>query len=408
MRTKKLLLSMCRMSVVLFFALTFLPAAGFCDEKEAPKTLTIGCIAGMTGFSSGPERALEQGSQLAVDYVNSKGGITIKGQKYLVNMITEDHKSTSEGAAAAATKLVYSDKVKFIAGATMPFSNVAINSVTTPNKVLQAAVWSLGSPVEYGPRTPYKFITMNGAVEGMETMLAFMAEAHPEVKTIAVLHPDDGTVPFIQKHIERVAKKYGIKVVGDVIPFALDTVDYTTVTKKAIARKADAIGITAGWPTMCAGVLKIARQAGYKKPIWASTYMPAEDVPKIAGKEFSNLFYHHGILADDPQNDPMVKELQSMMQAKFSEQPPIYWVALGFDNVWMLLQAIEAAQSLDPTEVMDKWEKMDTMKSVWGGVAHLGGMETYGIRHSITHPIPIIGLMNGEIKTMKWIDFIAP
>ena len=408
MRKRKVILSMCRMSMVLFIALTILPAVGFSDEKEASKTLTIGCIAGLTGFSSGSERAIEQGSRLAVDYVNNKGGITIKGQKYLINLVTEDHKSTSEGAAAAATKLVYSDKVKFIAGATMPFTNIAINSVTTPNKVLQAAVWSLGSPVEYGPRTPYKFITMNGAVEGMETMLAFLAEAHPEIKTIAVLHPDDGTVPFIQPHLVRVAEKYGIKLAGKVIPFAMDTVDYTTVTKKVMARNADAIGITAGWPTMLAGVLKIARQAGYKKPIWASTYMPAEDVPKIAGKEASHLFYHHGLFAGDPQNDPMVKELERMIQAKYSEQPPIYWVALGFDNVWMLLQAIEAAQSTDPTEVRDKWEKMDTMKSLWGGVAHLGGMKTYGIRHTVTHPIPIIGLMNGEIKTMKWIDFTAP
>ena len=394
--------------MVLFIALTILPAVGFCDEKEASKTLTIGCVAGLTGFSSGSERAIEQGSRLAVDYVNNRGGLTINGQKYLIKVVTEDHKSTSEGAAAAATKLVYSDKVKFIAGATMPFTNIAINSVTTPNQVLQAAVWSLGSPAEYGPRTPYKFITMNGAVEGMETMLAFLAEAHPEIKTIAVLHPDDGTVPFIQQHLERVAEKYGIKLAGKVIPFAMDTVDYTSVTKKVIARNADAIGITAGWPTMLAGVLKIARQAGYKKPIWASTYMPAEDVPKIAGKAASHLFYHHGLLANDPLNDPMVKELERMIKAKYSEQPPIYWVALGFDNMWMLLQAIEAAQSTDPTEVRAKWEKMDTMKSLWGGVAHLGGMKTYGIRHTVTHPIPIIGLMNGEIKTMKWIDFTAP
>jgi branched-chain amino acid transport system substrate-binding protein len=407
MKVKTLLLSMGKVSMILFVALTFLPAAGFCSAKDASKTLKIGCIAGLSGFSAGSERAIEQGSRLAVDYVNSNGGLTIKGQKYHIDLITEDHKSTSQGAAAAATKLVYSDKVKFIAGATMPFTNIAINSVTTPNKVLQAAVWSLGLPVEYGPKTPYKFITMNGAIEGMETMLAFLKEAHPEIKTIAVLHPDDGAVPVIQKHIKRVAKKNGMELAGKIVPFALDTVDYTTVTKKAIALKADAIGITAGWPSMTAAVLKIARQAGYEKPIWCSTYQPAEDCLKIAGKEVSHLFYQHGLLADDPQNDPMVKELQSMARAKYGEQP-IYYSGLGFDNVWMLLQAIEAAQSTDPTEVRDKWAEMDTLKSVWGGVARMGGMETYGIRHTVTHPIPIIGLMNGEIKTMKWIDFTAP
>jgi branched-chain amino acid transport system substrate-binding protein len=388
--------------MVLFIALTFLPAAGFCAE-----TLTIGCIAGLTGFSAGSERVIAQGSQLAVDYVNSKGGITINGQKYLINMITEDHKSTTEGAAAAATKLVHSDKVKFIAGGTMPFTNIALNSILTPNKVLQAAVWYLASPVEYGPKTPYKFVTMNDAITGMETMLSFMAEAHPEAKTIAILHPDDGSVRFVQPQITRVAKKYGMKLAGKVIPFAMDTVDYTTIVKKVLSRNPDSIGITAGWPAMTAAVLKIARQLGYTKPIWISTYGQPEDTLNLAGKEVSHLFYQHGLYGDDPGNDPIVKKIQSMAKAKYGE-PPIYWVALGFDNAWMLLQAIEAAQSLDPTEVRDHWEKMDTMKSAFGGVAHVGGMETYGIRHTITHPIPVIGLMNGEIKIMKWIDFRMP
>ena len=83
----------------------------------------------------------------------------------------------------------------------MPFTNIAINSVTEPNKVLNAAVWNLASPAEYGPKTPYKFVTMNGAIEGIETMLTFLADAHPEIKTIAVLHPDDGSVRFIQPHL---------------------------------------------------------------------------------------------------------------------------------------------------------------------------------------------------------------
>ena len=118
----------------------FTLAGGSVAEEAAPKTLTIGCIAGLTGFSAGGERGVEQGSRLAADYVNSKGGITIKGQKYLINLVSEDHRSTTEGAAAAATKLVFDEKVKFIAGGVMPFTNVAINSVTEPEKVLHAAV----------------------------------------------------------------------------------------------------------------------------------------------------------------------------------------------------------------------------------------------------------------------------
>jgi branched-chain amino acid transport system substrate-binding protein len=407
MRIRRPLLSMCRVLMVLFTVLAFLPTAGFCAEKTATKTLTIGFIAGLTGFSAGSERGVEQGGRLAVDYVNERGGIKINGQKYLINLVTEDHKSTTEGAAAAATKLVFDEKVKFMAGGVMPFTNIAINSVTEPAKVLHAAVWHVAAPDEYGPKTPYQFVTMNDAITGLETMLTYFAEAYPTMKTIAVLNPDDGQIPFLAPHVTRIAKAHGIKLVGDMIPFALDTVDFTTVTKKALALNPDSIGISAGWPSMTAAVLKIARQAGYKKPIWCSTYQPAEDCLKIAGKEVSNLFFQHGLSADDPKNAPIIKDILRMSKAKYGEQP-IYYTALGFDNVWLLLQAIEAAQSIDPTEVRNKWEKLDKMKSVWGGVAHVGGMETYGIRHTVTHPIPVIALMNGAVKTMKWIDITAP
>ena len=84
---------------------------------------------------------------------------------------------------------------------------------------------------------------------------------------------------------------------------------------------------------MTAAVLKIARHAGYTRPIWCSTYQSAEEALKIGGKDVSDLFYQHGIVADDPQNAPIVKDILRMSKAKYGEQP-IYYTALGFDNVW--------------------------------------------------------------------------
>jgi ABC-type branched-subunit amino acid transport system substrate-binding protein len=51
---------------------------------------------------------------MAVDWFNEKGGITIKGEKYLFEAVTEDHKCTAEGSKTATEKLVNDHKVKFI------------------------------------------------------------------------------------------------------------------------------------------------------------------------------------------------------------------------------------------------------------------------------------------------------
>jgi branched-chain amino acid transport system substrate-binding protein len=247
---------------------------------------------------------------------------------------------------------------------------------------------------------------MNGTLEGIDNMLTYVAQAHPEIKTITVALTED-TVAGIQPSFFKMAKERRISVLGDIVGYAPDTIDYTPVVKKLIARNPDAICLINGWPSVMGSLLKIARQSGFQKLIFMTNYQPPEDMVSVAGKEVSSLFLQHGLLWDDPKNQPVVREIQEMIQSKYKHKN-IYYTSLGFDNLWMLLQAIEAAQSLDPTVVKEKWEKMDfNMKSVWGK-ASIGGLKTYGIKHTMTHPIPVIGLTNGEAKTLKWLEVKAP
>jgi branched-chain amino acid transport system substrate-binding protein len=391
--------------------LVFLPSLLLCAEKKPiskpqPNTLTIGCVAGMTGFSAGAERVFEQGSRVAEDWINEKGGIRIKGQQYLIKLVTEDHKSTSEGAAAAATKLVHGEKVKFMCGGIMPFTNISINSVTEQAGVLRAAIYNCGVPAEYGPQTPYTFITMNGTIEGVITAVTYLTEAHPEVKKIAGVSPDDGGVPHLTRRAMQITKERGISLQGDLIGFAMDTVDFTSIVKKAMASNPDAIAIVNAWPSMTGGILKTARQSGYTKPIFATNYQQNEDTLKVAGKEASTNFFQHCVTPGDPKNPPLMEELLRRAEVKYGHRL-IYYISVGFDNLWMLAQAIEAAQSLEPAVVKDKWEKMDNMKSCYGP-ARLGGLKTYGINHTLSHPIPIGGLVNGEAKHLKWMNVLSP
>ena len=69
-----------------------------CMEPHAiakPKALRIGFLTGLTGFASDSERVHLQGAELARDMINEKGGVTIKGEKYLVELVPEDHKCTA-------------------------------------------------------------------------------------------------------------------------------------------------------------------------------------------------------------------------------------------------------------------------------------------------------------------------
>ena len=94
--------------------------------------MTIGNINSLTGMFSDFEKFDPQGAQLAVDLVNNRGGITINGQKYLVDLYVLDGKATSDGVVAAATAMVYDKNIKFICGEGVTPLALALDTVTEP------------------------------------------------------------------------------------------------------------------------------------------------------------------------------------------------------------------------------------------------------------------------------------
>jgi len=99
--------------------------------------LKIGGLYCLTGFGSGAEAYVAKGSQLGEEWINEKGGLTIKGQKIPVKLVIEDMKGTADGAVAAATKLAFDHKVKFVVGTVVPFMVQAAGSVLEPAKIVR-------------------------------------------------------------------------------------------------------------------------------------------------------------------------------------------------------------------------------------------------------------------------------
>jgi hypothetical protein len=75
----------------------------------------------------------------------------------------------------------------------------------------------------------------------------------------------------------------------------------------------------------------------------------------------------------------------------------MYWATA----LYSLLDAIEEAQSLDPNVVKASWESMDTIDTLFGE-GKMGGLETYGIRHAIGHPLPFQLLTDGNVSSIGW------
>ncbi len=80
---------------------------------------------------------------------------------------------------------------------------------------------------------------------------------------------------------------------------------------------------------------------------------------------------------------------------------------VGYNGLWVLLQAIEKAQSVDPQVVYEAYQKMTepgTFQTLWGDGAYVGGLQSTGVNAVLNEPywINAIGA-DGVAKNVKQI-----
>lgn len=379
------------------------PASTTTSAPEA-KTLQIGFIAALTGLASGGDVPYYHGGEIAADIFNERGGLTIGGQKYNVKLVVEDDKSTVDGTVAAANKLVYDDNLKYIAG-TGWFLAAAAKTVCEPAKVLRSICFNTATPGELGPDTPYAFAgggaaTLEVAIAGME----YIKQAYPEVKTIVEVHPDDGSIPYVTPHIKDFLEQRGLTSVG-IVSYANETVDFSPIVAKLLASNADAILQVNGFAGHTGTILKGLREGGSKKLYaMACTSDPAQIIA-VSGTQAATNAFVLCPLSGAPGTPPLLTELNTRSFKLYHQINALY--ATGFNAVWTLLNAMQAAQSLDPTTIRDTWEKLDTIDTVYG-TGWMDGQETYGIKHAIGHKMPVALIDNGQAKFGTWVDIHVP
>jgi branched-chain amino acid transport system substrate-binding protein len=369
----------------------------------APQILTLGEIEPLTGMFGDIFKYVPQGEQLAKEYINNNGGITINGQKYNIDIITLDGKDSPDGATAAATDLVLDKKVKFIAGTGPAFMVPAIDAVTEPNGVLYTAVYQNGQKVEMGPNYPLKFVGSPCSFSGQLATMTYVKQKYPNVKTIAYILVNDGQIADNDPVVRATATKLGLTIQGDIVGFTPDTTDFTPIAQKAVALNADAIMIGNAITPWFALNIKAIRALGYTKPIFSccdAFVLP--DIVGIAGADAEGFF------GPSIPSDPNIPNLPQIGKDVVKMANDKGWVlnsmqVQGFSAVYSMIQAIQSAQSLDPKTVAAKWEKMTSINTIFGP-GKMGGLQTYGVNHNVYYQTPISTVKNGQVVFDTWIS----
>jgi branched-chain amino acid transport system substrate-binding protein len=308
-----------------------------------PKTLKIGVIV-FLGWSLGAD--MVKGIELMAELVNKKGGLAIGQDKYNIELIKYDSKFVPETARAAAERLIYQDKVKFIIGdetidAWLP--------VTEQNKVLVVAI--LSSPTIFNPKNKYLF-QGTSLQTGMPTAWGWFAKNYPKIKNSLQVFPDNKIGQIRSGLAKKHAQIFGPALPDDYLIFyPPEATDMSVVGTKVKTLNPDAFCATGGGIQGDALCYKAAWQAGYKGTIWSFVGVSEDMFEKIVPLECIEGLIAVQYTFEMESPPPVAKEFREAWIAKYGkwESP-----AVSFSDAFYIMTAgLIQAKSIDPDKVAE-------------------------------------------------------
>jgi len=369
------------------------------------KTYTIGLLAELTGFLGAYNTATVNEAQIAVDIVNEQGGIPVNGQNYLLKLVVEDGQSTIDGTTSAANKLIFNDGVKIIIGPDAYF-NSAVSGLCEQNKILHIAGYCTMQPGELDASTTWTFLGQAAAINYFTGALAYLKANYPNVKTVALTMPDDGSIPYFGAAVQKMVQDAGYTVAGSIIGYNNSATDFSPYAAKIMATGADACIACSGVVTPNGNILKNIRDAGSNMLFVVCNSVIPSDYIKVAGaKEATNVVDCSAGYIGNPNPSSMEQEMIRRYQLSTQGGP---LVTLEYANpVYELSQLFKATNSFDPQTIKTALQQMTTIDTFYG-TGTISGLKTFGINQAICYPLPITTIDNGVATFRQYEPALVP
>jgi branched-chain amino acid transport system substrate-binding protein len=353
------------------------------------KDLTIGINTPLSGAAAPTGLGLLRALELSAEDLNAVGGIKVGKDSYTIKLITYENKYDAKEAVAAVNRLIYNDKVKYIA-TTGGTCVIAVNPLITENKIFHIG-YTYGGKKATNPSAPYTFRSIMEPIQGHSTLLPWIAQKY-NLKTIALTSTDDETGLIQAEDVEIVAKKLGLTITDKAFA-PRGTSDFAPMLTKLIAKKPHAIdfGAWAGsdGPLAC----KQAKELGYNGVMIFSYTQSLPTFEKVAAGFMDDVLFY-GIFATDPT--PLATKVAKRYEEKYKQKfDPLVW--RNSDVLFVVKKAMETVQSIDPTAVKNAMPKVQ-IDGVFGRT-RIGGKSYYGLDCQFLFPIPL-STYDGKLKKL--------
>jgi branched-chain amino acid transport system substrate-binding protein len=377
MRTFKLL------SVVMIAVMLMTACAG----AGAPKQVKVAILAPLSGPVPTFGVSTRDGSLLAINEWNAKGGVN----GMTIVPVVEDSQCTPDPAVNAANKVINQDKVHYIIGEVCSSASIPVSDIANAAKVIQISPTSTNPDVTVDPKTgkTKDYIFRACFIDPFQGKVAAkFAVGTLGVKTAFImLDQSNDYVKGLAEAFETSFVALGGKVVGKENYTGKDT-DFSAILAKVADAKPDLIYLP-DYYNVVNLVTKQAKEKGITAPFMGGDGWDSADLDT---KSADGGYYTNHYSPDDPR--PEVQTFLAAYGAAYKDDTgkakiPDALAALAYDATNMLLQAIKTAGADDSTKVRDALVNIN-FKGVSGGI-------TFDASHNPIKSATILAVKGGKV-----------
>jgi len=330
------------------------------SKEKGKETIKIGAILPLTGNAAKKGEYEAQGALMAVEEINSQGGI--KGKK--IELLIEDSGTDPKKGISAFRKLVEIDKVSCLIGG-LSSVGMPLKDLIEENKI--PTIWVSAHP-DFLTGTKYIFRNLPTSAQFVEALSNFIYQEF-KLSKIGILYMNDDYGVSLKDEFEKIFP-------GTILfkeQYDKDGKDFRTQIIKAKEKNPEVIFI-AGYGTATGILIKQLREMEVDAQLCGPIGIAQVDTKKSAGLAIKGVIYPEFI--DNSKEE--VKKFKEKYMAKYGQEPGVDSF-LGYNSIKLLAYAIEKS-GLDPDLIVDTLSNLRNFKSA-SGMLNIKNKE---VRYEIT------------------------
>jgi branched-chain amino acid transport system substrate-binding protein len=350
-------------------------------SKGGADTIKIGWYGPLTGATATDGTHSRDAAKLAVEQINSAGGIN--GKK--VELVAEDDQGKPEEALKAVQKLINSDKVVALVGGAYSGPSKTVAPKVQEAKVPMVVAYAVHPDVTKGGDYVNRVI-YTAEVQGKA--MADFAINDLKKKNFAVLYVDIDYGKSIYGAFKAEAEKLGAKITID-RPFKMGDKDFSSVLTAVKPTNPDALYIV-GYYNEASAIVKQAKELGINAQLLG---VDGFDSPKYLelgkgnteGSIFTTSFY------TTDQRD-VVQKFVKDWTTKYKGEPDML-SSQSYDAAMVILEALKKAGA-------DR-EKLAKAINETKDFEGTSGKITFGKDHEVIKPVVFMSVKDGKFQFVK-------